>query len=276
MQSPFPVMDPYVEAEPLSWRWEASRQLPVRLLRVGRHRPLTPIERAPDWLSTGPIQEPFDFGGHMVRLVRDIVQRCPELGHIEVSRLLVGMTPARNGRAHGLQARVTPLRFAHGELTRRRRGVTYQIQRYYHGAHEFLYLMTFCLPRFLDQDFSDKLITLFHELYHIHPSCNGDLRRHEGRYAIHSHSRHHYDRHMADLARAYLSGGPEPVLHAFLRLNFAQLQERHGSVAGTVVPRPKMIPVDGAPAWSAEAETRNPKSKVRNPRQIRNTKYQTK
>ncbi len=51
-----------------------------------------------------------------------------------------------------------------------------------------LYLVTFCLPRFLDQDFDDKFITLFHELYHISPRFEGDLRRHEGRCALHSHS----------------------------------------------------------------------------------------
>jgi predicted metallopeptidase len=181
----------------------------------------------------------------MRRLAADIVSRCEPLAHIDVRRLLLGVTAARNRRIHGLQARVTPLRFARGQFTRRRHGATYQVQRYFHGEREFLYLMTFCLPRFLDQDFSDKLVTVFHELYHIHPSFNGDLRRHQGRCVLHSHSRHLYDRHMADLARAYLSGKPDADLHGFLRLSFVQLQHRHGGVAGTVVPRPKIIPV----AW---------------------------
>ena len=89
----------------------------------------------------------------------------------------------------------------------------------------------------------DKFITVFHELYHIGPAFDGDLRRHEGRYAIHSHSKRGYDAQMAALARAYLASGPDPALHAFLRLNFSQLQERHGCVVGVVVPRPKLIPV---------------------------------
>jgi hypothetical protein len=48
---------------------------------------------------------------------------------------------------------------------------------------------------------------------------------------------------MADLARSYLASGADPELHAFLRLNFAQLQHRHGRVVGVVVPRPKLIPI---------------------------------
>jgi len=232
------------KAPPLLRRWDGNRPLPGRLIRLARHRALSPWEQAPPWLTSGPADTPFDFCGHMRRLAADIVSRCALLGHIDVCQVLLGVTSARNNRVHGLQARVTPLRFPHGELTRLRHGATYQVQRYFHGQHEFLYLMTFCLPRFLDQDFSDKLITLFHELYHIHPSCNGDLRRHQGRYAIHSRSQHHYDRHMADLARAYLADHPDPALHGFLRLNFAQLQDRHGAVAGAAVPRPKIIPID--------------------------------
>jgi hypothetical protein len=162
---------------------------------------------------------------------------------VDVSRLLFATTQARTGRCHGLQARVTPLRFHDGRLTRQRRGVPYQVQRYFVGDREMLYVVTFCLPRFFDQDFDDKFITLFHELYHISPLFDGDLRRHQGRYAIHSHSKRGYDTHMARLARAYLAGGADPALHAFLRLNFAQLVQRHGCVLGVMVPRPKLIPV---------------------------------
>jgi hypothetical protein len=178
-------------------------------------------------------------------------RRCPELGHIDVSSLLFAVTQARSGRTHGLQARVTPLRFRHGHLIRRRRDGKYQVQRYIVGEREMLYLVTFCLPRFLDQDFDDKFITLFHELYHISPDFEGDLRRHEGRYALHSHSKREYDSHMAHLARAYLADGPDRTLHDFLRLNFAQLQHRHGSVVGVVVPRPRLIPVRDSAARAA-------------------------
>src|SRR5947199_128866 len=79
--------------------------------------------------------------------------------------------------------------------------------------HEILYLMTFCLPRFLDQDFDEKFVTLFHELYHISPQFDGDLRRHAGRYAVHTRSQRGYDEQMAHLARAYLADGADPKLH---------------------------------------------------------------
>ena len=100
------------------------------------------------------------------------------------------------------------------------------------------------LPKNLDQGCDDKFITLFHELFHISPACDGDLRRHVGRYALHSHSQKRYDEHMAELAREYLDSRPDPSLHAFLQLDFAQLKRRHGSVLAVVVPRPKVIPLE--------------------------------
>jgi predicted metallopeptidase len=181
------------------------------------------------------VELPFDFCAHVRRLCADISTQCEELRHVDVSRLLFAITQA--------QAKVTPLRFRQGCLTHRRRGVFYQVQRYFVDNREMLYVVTFCLPRFLDQNFDDKFITLFHELYHISPAFDGDLRRHAGRCTVHSQSKRLYDAHMAELARAYLSNGANPALSAFLRLNFAQLQHRHGSVVGVVVPRPKLIPI---------------------------------
>jgi hypothetical protein len=232
-----------VPPPPLVLCWNgADRPLPLRTIAGPRRARATGLE-APPWLRTGAAGEPFDFCRHVRRLCADIVARCAELWHIDVSRLLFAVTQARSGRRHGLQARITPLRFRDGALLRRRRGVTYQVQRYYVDGHEVLYLLTFCLPRFLDQDFDDKFITLFHELYHIGPAFDGDLRRHAGRCSVHSRSQRQYDKHMASLAREYLASRPDPGLHEFLRLDFAQLQQRHHQVMGVVVPRPKLIPV---------------------------------
>jgi predicted metallopeptidase len=255
------IVPPAAKASlPLVLRWDDhDHPLPLRRVRApARARPRTLGLEAPPWLPTGPLDKPFDFCGHVRRLCADVVNHCRDLRHVDVSRVLFAMTQARSPRAHGLQARVTPLRFAHGALVRRRHGITYQVQRYVVNGREMLYLVTFCLPRFLNQDFDDKFITLFHELYHIGPDFDGDLRRHGGRYDLHSHSKHSYDVHMAHLARSYLSDGADAALHAFLRLDFAQLVHRHGSVEAVAVPRPRLVPVghDREAEDMPETETR--------------------
>jgi hypothetical protein len=238
---------------PLVLRWEA---LPLYAVRApSRARGPSGGFAGTPWLGMGEAGQPLDFSASIAELTMDIARRTPELRHIDVRRVLITFTQARHRGRHGLQARVTPLRFPKGHLLRTRRGVSYQVQRYFLGEHEFLYLLTFCLPRFLDQDFEDKLVTLFHELFHISPEFDGDLRRHEGRYHLHSSSKKAYDREMADYARAYLQTRPDPRLLAFLRLNFTQLRERHGQVLACMVPRPKLVPV---PTPQAAAALRRP------------------
>jgi hypothetical protein len=225
----------------LHWR-AADNPLPVRLIRAARHGAADNGDGR-RWVPPGPGERAFDFCTAVRRVCEDVVARCPELSHIDPSRLLFGATQARNHLHHGLQARVTPLRFPGGRLTRQRHGITYQVQRYLCGDVEYLYLVTFCLPRFLNQDFDSKLITLFHELYHISPAFDGDLRRYQGRYNIHSHSQRCYDERMGELARTYLAHHPDQSRLEFLRLDFAQLEQQYGGVAAVIVPRPKIVPL---------------------------------
>ncbi len=89
-----------------------------------------------------------------------------------MSQVAVAFAQTRHQALHGLQAKLTPMRFEGGALTTRRRGRTWTVQRLFHGQREMLYILTFYLPRFLDQSFREKLITVFHELYHISPACS--------------------------------------------------------------------------------------------------------
>jgi predicted metallopeptidase len=222
---------------PLELRWDERSPLPARwVIPDGRRHRLPPSAAA----------APFDFSAAMARLCADVAGRCEVFRHVQMPRVLVTFTPSRNRSRYGLQARVTPLRFRGGSLTRRHGAIEYQVQRFFVQGREMLYLLTFCLPRFLDQSFDEKLVTIFHELYHVSPGFDGDLRRHPGRYAIHSHSKACYDSHMADLARAYVTAHPEPDLFGFLRAGYRELWDEHGGIVAAMVPRPKLLPV----GWS--------------------------
>lgn len=194
----------------------------------------------------------MDFCARMRQVCEDIAGRTELLRHVRMPAVLLSFTPSRNRSPYGLQARVTPLRFRDGRLTRRHGNVEYQVQRFYVDSTEMLYVLTFCLPRFLDQSFEEKLVTVFHELYHISPTFDGDLRRHPGRYAVHSHSKDRYDEHMMELVKEYLADHPEPDLVSFLRDGYQQLWDRHGGITGVVVPRPKLLPVGWATKQAAQ------------------------
>ena len=217
-------------------RWgRGEKKLPVKWVPV---RKLTPTKDAP--------QPAFDFSARLRALCRDIANRCPTLAHIDPSLLLITFTSSRNRTRFGLQARVTPMRAENGAAYTRRRGLLYRVQSYFVDGVEMRYLVTFCLPRFQDQPFEQKLITIFHELYHIGPKFDGDLRRHDGRCQYHTHSKSGYDAHMAELVHAYLAHHPNPGIFHFLHSSFAQLWAGHGGVYGVKVPQPKLIPLPRA------------------------------
>lgn len=233
---------------PLELNWDSVHcPLPLRwVLPEGKRARI--VTRDPAARRSSP----FDFCSRMRHLCEDVAQRCEALRHVRMSSVLVSFTPSRNRSQYGLQARVTPLRFASGRLTRRHGSVDYQVQRFVVNGEEMLYVLTFCLPRFLDQSFEEKLVTVFHELYHMSPAFDGDLRRHPGRYAVHSHSKHCYDAAMGRLVREYLADHPEPERFAFLRHDHRQLWERHNGITGVVVPRPKLLPVGWATRQAAQ------------------------
>lgn len=225
---------------PLVYDWNSSNPPPRLALRLSRFRQIA-VPEIPAWIETGNVGRPFDFSGAMHHLCADIIARTPALAQIDLSRTLFSITKARNGARHGLQAKVTPLRFPGGALTTVHRGRTFQVQRIVQDGREILYIVSFCLPRFMNREFQDKLVTVFHELYHISPAFDGDLRRHEGRYSAHTASQKKYDAHMAKLVEEYLKHGADPLRNHFLRLSFAQLCRRHGALIGLHLPRPKML-----------------------------------
>jgi hypothetical protein len=219
-----------------SWSHEGGPN-PVPIAAV---RPLRPL---PQPLFLGLQPGPFQFTYHMRALIQDIRDRTPDLNHINLDFVLVGISRARTRRPFGLQAKVTPMRFKNGDRIQKRRGWIYQVQQFYVNGVEMLYLLSFCLPRFQDLTFDEKMITIFHELFHMAPEFNGDLRRHHGRYYQHSHSKKKYDLHMQQYVQAYFDSKPDLGLTEFLRFTFEQLHERHGGVQGIMVPVPKLVPV---------------------------------
>ena len=185
----------------------------------------------------------FDFTAHMDRLVAHVVATCPELGHIRLEHVLVCCAQCRRGGRRGVQARVVPLRFPEGAVTQSVGQHLYQVPPLTHQGRDILYLIYFYLPRFLDAPrLEDKLATVCHELYHISPACDGDLRRFPGRAHAHGPSRQRYHTRARAMAQAYLAGldgqGLGPAW--FLQHGFAALQRRQGPVVGRHVPLPKV------------------------------------
>ena len=108
------------------------------------------------------------------------------------------------------------------------------------AGREMLYILSFYLPRFQNLDFREKLITVLHELWHISPQFNGDIRRHAGRYHAHTHSQAEYDERDGPPGRP-LAGRSlrRRSCGRFCRTTFANCSARHGGIVGLKIRRPR-------------------------------------
>ena len=180
----------------------------------------------------------------MERLVAHIVRAVDEFSHIDPARVLLCISSTRSGGVGGMYAKIHPLRFAGGTKSiERRRGHHLYVSTMptvVHRETEMLYVIYFLLPRFFDLPLREKLVTVFHELYHISPAFDGDIRRFPGRNFAHGSSTRRYNASMAKLVDAYLADHGEPTLLSFLDGTMGELRERHRSLLGRRFPAPRI------------------------------------
>jgi predicted metallopeptidase len=192
--------------------------------------------------SPGPAG--FDFTFHLRRLCQDMVARVEELRHIDMGLVAVSSSQTRKPGDSGMYASLTPLRFSGGSREVVRRGRKWTIQRFVQGGREMLYILNFYLPRFLDLPRGEKLVTVAHELWHIGPQFDGDLRRFGGRFYAHSSSQRQFDAQVEHLVERWLERRPAGMCDDFLSLGFRELVARHGRVYGRRIPAPKLLRAD--------------------------------
>ena len=186
----------------------------------------------------------FDFTSHLRHLCQDMTTRVDRLGHVDMSRVAVSFSQARKATEHGMYASLTPMRFADGRPHAVRRGRKWGVQRLHDDTgREMLYILNFYLPRFLDLEFREKLTTIAHELWHVSPKFNGDIRRFAGRCFAHGSSQKQYDTVVDILVDRWLAADPPESVYGFLRLSYRDLIAHHGRVYGRRVPTPKLIPM---------------------------------
>lgn len=192
----------------------------------------------------------FDFNDSMRCVIREIAQTLPEFRHIDLQHIRISATYNRTRRRTGLLAYVLPLKYKNGSpiQTKKRGNRTYHfgITPTFHQGKELYYILYFMLPRFLNLPFRDKLETVIHELYHISPDFNGDLRRLKGRSYIHGNSLKEYDATIRKFTEQFLNSPHNSLVYEFFHWGYQKLENKHGNVLSshTKEPRPKLIHVE--------------------------------
>lgn len=189
----------------------------------------------------------FDYTGAVSKVCEDVCFRVPALNHIDMTRVAISFSQTKHSAPFGIFASATPLRFEGGELIVIKRDTKWTLQRCFRtDGVEYLYILYFYVPRFIELKLSQKLETIVHELYHISPYFNGDLRRFKGRCFAHGSSQKKYDETVRSFVDHWLKQNPPSEIWGFLRYGYRELAEVYGTLHGTKIPMPKIIPCSDA------------------------------
>ena len=175
---------------------------------------------------------------NIASIVGDICQRLPEFAHIDVRRVLFAATTTRSKALGGVYAKIAAMRFADATPIKVTHGGNYSLPQIPTPHGDVLYIIYVYVPRFFEQTFERRVLTLIHELYHISPKFDGTIRK-VGRGA-HGASRENFNIALGPLVQRYLDARPPAELHMILRTDFTTLV-RNYALQARKFPLPKAI-----------------------------------
>ncbi len=151
-----------------------------------------------------------------------ICEAIPLFQNYPVNRIAVNISKSRGKGKFGIWAHVIPLRYFGGSETRKARRFMIAGTYSYDSAHitkhhpDARYMMTFMIPRFFILTARERLETIVHELYHLHPSLRGDLRRFPAPHIHHGPTPAKYRQRVHTLASQAAAQFPELLSHPLL------------------------------------------------------------
>ncbi len=191
-------------------------------------------------------QQKINITDVIMLIIREIASRTALFRHIDVTRVLVCISSNKSRRRGATFGKLVPLRFKDGATTLRYRGRTYTMPKVVSGGMEQLYIIYFYYPKFFNMPPMEKLRVIFHELYHISPDFNGDIRRLCEVKASHGGSRKKFDLLFENEMKefyGYISGTP---YMNFLGMDTAALERSFKKVYGRRLKVPKPLAAGAA------------------------------
>lgn len=169
--------------------------------------------------------ESINLSDTLTLLLREMVQRTEEFKLFDVNRILLCCSTNRKKTGGGIYGKLLPLRFENGSKIIKHNSRFYIIPRLVVNGTEILYLMYFYLPKFFDLSAREKINVMFHELYHISPLFNGDIRRMGEVKKAHGHSRKAFEERYIGYARDFYEYIRHTPYHAFLQMSTEDLHK---------------------------------------------------
>jgi len=159
-------------------------------------------------------------------IIHDMVESTDEFKLFDLNKILVCCASNRKDFSGATYGKLLPLRFKDGTEIIRHNGRFYTIPKLKINNTEILYIIYFYIPKFFNLSAKDKVNVMFHELYHINPEFNGDIRRMGNFKAAHGHSRKSFEEKYIEYADIFFDKIKDTPYHNFLLMNSEDIQSK--------------------------------------------------
>ena len=178
----------------------------------------------------------------MNAVIADISYNVEEFSYIDPEEITVNFKKAREGLNEEVWAEICGLSDGDCGSVQQKEG---RVEMYFYSNSLLFngtpvkYIIDFYVPVFFNLTFKEKLITIFHELYHISPRFDGDLRLFKGKAYKHGPSMERYDKYMEFLVDKYLEKSPNAT--EFLKSNADELAQKVRETKTPRIPKPEPL-----------------------------------
>ncbi len=173
----------------------------------------------------------FDLSKYIREFAVQVSAAVPDFRHIQHDQVIYGLSRAAKKSPHGVYAKTHPLRFENGEIQKIVHGHLYRCSNFVFQGKKILYYISFLLPRFMDLTQKSKMITILHELFHIAPEFNGDIRRLTDGKPAHGASREAFDKNLEPYYDEIIAHLPKSS-YAHFDGTYEQMIRQHGGITG--------------------------------------------
>ena len=172
------------------------------------------------------MSDTINLSDTLTLLLHEMVSRTGEFRLFDVNRILLCCSTNRKTTGGGIYGKLLPMRFENGSEIVQHNSRYYTIPRLIVNDIEILYVMYFYMPRFFDLSAAEKVNVMFHELYHISPEFNGDIRRMGSVKKAHGHSKKSFEEKYIEYSRSFYEYVRNTPYQAFLSMKSDDLQQR--------------------------------------------------
>lgn len=158
-------------------------------------------------------------------IIHDMIKSTEEFRSFDMNRILVCCASNRKDCRGAIYGKLCPLRFKDGSEIIKHNGRFYTIPKLKVNDTEILYIIYFYIPKFFNLSAKDKVNVMFHELYHISPEFNGDIRRMGKFKSAHGHSRKAFEEKYIEYADTFFEKVKDAPYYNFLQMDSVSIQE---------------------------------------------------